>query len=60
MNRRAMPGDGVFELHRFADTLRERGWNGVVSIEVLSRELNRLPLEEFARRAYESTRQYWD
>jgi sugar phosphate isomerase/epimerase len=59
MNRRAMPGDGVFELERFADTLLERGWEGLVSVEVLSRELSLLPLDEYARRAYRSTARFW-
>jgi len=59
MNRRAMPGDGVFELQRFADTLLARGWDGLVSVEVLSRDLNRLSMEDFARRAYDSTSGYW-
>jgi sugar phosphate isomerase/epimerase len=59
MNRRAMPGDGTFDLERFASTLLERGWNGIVSVEVLSRALSELPLSEFARRAHTSTARYW-
>ena len=59
LNRRAMPGDGILELHRFASTLMERGWDGVVSVQVLSVELRRLPVPEFARLAYDSTARYW-
>jgi sugar phosphate isomerase/epimerase len=59
MNRRVMPGDGTFELGRFASTLLERGWAGVVSVEVLSAELRELGVPEFARRAYQSTARYW-
>ena len=59
MDRRAMPGDGEFDLTRFAGTLRGRGWSGLVSVEVLSAELRALEVEEFARRAYESTAPYW-
>jgi sugar phosphate isomerase/epimerase len=59
MNRRVMPGDGTFELDRFASTLLDRGWAGLVSVEVLSAELGRLPVPEFARRAYQSTARYW-
>ena len=56
MNRRVMPGNGGFELERFASTLLlERGWEGLVSIEVLSRDLGRLPVAEVRRLAYEST-----
>ena len=59
LNRRAMPGDGDFELERFASTLLERGWQGLVSVEVLSRDLRQLPVDEFAGRAYETTARYW-
>lgn len=59
MNRRAMPGDGTFELGRFASTLLDRGWAGLVSVEVLSAELRELTVPEFARRAYQSTARYW-
>jgi sugar phosphate isomerase/epimerase len=59
MHRRVMPGDGTFELDRFASILLDRGWAGLVSVEVLSAELCELPVPEFARRAYESTAGYW-
>lgn len=59
MDRRVMPGDGTFELDRFASTLLDRGWAGVVSVEVLSAELRELPVPEFARRAYQATVPYW-
>jgi sugar phosphate isomerase/epimerase len=59
MDRRLMPGDGVLEVERFASTLLDRGWEGVVSVEVLNSELCKLPVAEFARRAYESCARYW-
>ncbi|HEX4864755.1 MAG TPA: sugar phosphate isomerase/epimerase [Acidimicrobiales bacterium] len=59
MNRRAMPGTGMFELERFATTLLERGWEGLVSVEVLSRELGSLSTQEFARAAHSRTLAYW-
>jgi sugar phosphate isomerase/epimerase len=59
MHRRVMPGDGTFELDRFASTLLDRGWAGLVSVEVLSAQLCRLPVPEFARRAYQSAARYW-
>lgn len=59
MNRRTMPGDGVFDLGRFAGVLLERGWEGTVSVEVLSKELSSLAVDDFARRAYRSTAGYW-
>ncbi len=57
--RRAMPGEGVLELSRFSSTLLERGWEGTVSVEVLNRELSRLPVPEFARRAHTAAARYW-
>jgi len=59
MDRRAMPGDGILELDRFASTLLDRGWDGLVSVEVLSRELRELPIPEFARLAHVAAARYW-
>ena len=44
-----MPGDGQFELERFVSTLRNRGWDGVVSVEVLNKDLRALPVDESRR-----------
>jgi sugar phosphate isomerase/epimerase len=60
MHGRAFPGEGVLELDRFASTLLDRGFDGLVSVEVLSRELRALPVPEFARRAHDTTAPYWD
>jgi sugar phosphate isomerase/epimerase len=59
MHRRAVPGDGVFDLGRFASTLRDRGWDGLVSVEVLSAELRALPIDDIARRLHDATARYW-
>jgi sugar phosphate isomerase/epimerase len=59
VNRRTMPGDGEFELDRFATTLGDRGWTGLVSVEVLSAELRLLDVAKFAQRAFETTARYW-
>ena len=59
MMRRALPGEGILELDRFATTLRDRGWDGVVSMQVLSDELRTLPVEEYARRVHDSATRYW-
>jgi sugar phosphate isomerase/epimerase len=59
MDRRVMPGEGTFDLDRFASTLLERGFDGTVSVEVLSRELLAVSMPEFARRAYAATARYW-
>lgn len=59
MNRRTWPGMGEFELDRFATTLRERGWSGLVSVEVLGDHLRDLGHDEYADQAYRSTAPYW-
>jgi len=58
-NRRVFPGEGTFELERFAETLLRRRWAGLVSVEVLSAELCELPVTRFAESAYEATARYW-
>ena len=57
--RRTFPGEGEFELDRFVDVLTGRGWSGLVSIEVLSAELRKLDVREFAAKAYTTTARYW-
>lgn len=59
MHRRALPGDGVLEVDRFVATIRDRGWNGVVSMQVLSDELRALPVDEYARRVHDAGARYW-
>ncbi|SEO59517.1 sugar phosphate isomerase/epimerase family protein [Trujillonella endophytica] len=59
MDRRLWPGEGTFELARFAGTLLDRGWAGTVSVEVLNAELVRLPVAEFARAAHDTTARFW-
>jgi sugar phosphate isomerase/epimerase len=59
MNRRAMPGMGTLDLDRFATILLERQWEGVVSVEVLSRDSADFPTVEFAQTAYDLTARYW-
>ena len=59
MHRRALPGVGVLELDRFASTLLDRGWDGTVSVEVLSAELRTLPVEEIVPRIHDATAPYW-
>ena len=59
LHRRALPGDGVLELRRFASTLLDRGFDGVVSMEVLSAELRGLPVDSLTRRLYDSGAPYW-
>jgi sugar phosphate isomerase/epimerase len=59
-NRRAIPGQGAFDLARFRDGLRARGFDGVVSVEVLSDEWRARPVADFARATYDATRALWE
>ncbi|NQZ96794.1 MAG: sugar phosphate isomerase/epimerase [Myxococcales bacterium] len=59
LGRRVMPGEGQFELERFCSLMRDKGFDGVVSCEILSEETRRMDLGEFAQRVYESSRSFW-
>ena len=48
LQRRTMPGEGALDCNRFAGLLRDRGYGGLVSIEVLNAEWRNRPLGYFA------------
>ena len=49
----------MLELQRFATTLLDRGYDGIVSVEVLSAQLRTLPVDVLTRRLYDATAGYW-
>ena len=57
--RRVLPGQGRFDLHRFSKILLDKGYDGPVSVEILSADLRRLSPERFARAVFESASPYW-
>lgn len=59
LSRRTFPGDGEFDLTRFAGIIRGGGYRGPVSVEVLSAEWRGRDLETFARRSAKASRPYW-
>ena len=59
MDRRTYPGEGAFEVDRFVSVVRAIGWDGVVSVQILSEDLRQIPLGEFARRAHDTSSGYW-
>jgi sugar phosphate isomerase/epimerase len=59
MHRRALPGRGVLDLDRFVKAMGKRGFDGWVSVEVLSDELRTLPVREFAEQARDATLRYF-
>lgn len=59
MHRRALPGEGALDLSHFASGLRNRGFDGVVSVEVLAAHDRDEPVESFARRCLATSEPYW-
>jgi sugar phosphate isomerase/epimerase len=59
LHRRVFPGEGRFELDRFCRELRARGFDGLVSVEVLNRDWRGRDPAAFARRAHETSARYW-
>lgn len=55
MDRRTFPGEGILETQRFADLLIARGYQGPVSVEILSRTLLIDSLEAFTAQAFQSS-----
>jgi sugar phosphate isomerase/epimerase len=56
VNGRAMPGDGEFPLDEFCRHTVDRGFDGVVSVEILSSAWRSRPVDEFARTSLDTTR----
>ncbi len=59
ISRRALPGDGIFELRSFADAMKRKGYQAPVSVEILSEAMRSWPKDAFAKRVYESAIRYW-
>jgi len=61
LNRRTFPGHGEFDLARYCAIMRAKGFDGVVSVEVLSSEWRANPdLDAFAKLTYETTMKAWE
>ena len=54
MHRRALPGEGNLDLGRFAEALRDRNFDGVISLEVLSDLWRHESVESFVAAARRS------
>ncbi len=57
--RRALPGEGVFELERFCGVMKSKGYAAPVSCEILSAEMREMDLDRFAQRVFETTAPFW-
>ena len=54
-----LPGQGVFDLDRFCDTLRAKGYDRPVSVEIISEAMRQLAPADFAARVFQATAPYW-
>ena len=59
LERRTFPGEGEFDLAGYCGRLRAKGFDGVVSVEILNAEWRQRDPYDFARRAFDTTRRYW-
>ena len=63
IHRRTFPGDGEFDLVGYCDRITAKGWDGVVSVEILDsawRDGSAGSLQQFAQRAYDSSARFWN
>lgn len=56
IDHRRLCGEGEFDVRGFVTTMPAAGYEGPWGIEVLNRELRKLPPEHLAERAAETTR----
>ncbi len=59
IHRRVFPGEWVLPLRRFVDALQAKGFDGIVSVEIISEPLRALGHREFARRAHDTAAAFW-
>ena len=59
LQRRTLPGEGEFELTRFCEIIRDKGYSGPVAIEIMSATLRAEGADEYARKTETASRRYW-
>lgn len=57
--RRTFPGKGVLETERFCRFFADKGYHGMVSLEVVNKEWRGGDLDEFARQCLAGGRELW-
>jgi sugar phosphate isomerase/epimerase len=55
VNHRRLCGDGEFDIPGFLEHIWKAGYRGPIGVEVLNKELRRLPLDEMVTRSYNTT-----
>jgi sugar phosphate isomerase/epimerase len=59
IEKRVLPGEGIFDLKRFVACLRASGFDGIVGTEMISKDLRFQPIDQVARRIIDATTPYW-
>src|SRR5258705_465203 len=59
LQRRTLPGEGEFELSRFCEIVRAKGYDGPIAIEIMSATLRAEGAHEYARKTEAAARPYW-
>ena len=59
LQRRTLPGEGEFELPRFCEIVRAKGYDGPIAIEIMSATLRSEGAHEYARKTEAAARPYW-
>ena len=60
LGRRTFPGEGEFDLDGYCARMKAKGFDGVVSVEILNDHWRGDgDLHEFARRAFDSSARFW-
>lgn len=59
LQRRTLPGQGEFDLTRFCEIVRTKGYVGPVAVEIMSSTLRADGPAPFARQACAAARPYW-
>jgi sugar phosphate isomerase/epimerase len=54
-----MPGEGEFDLIRFREALRQKGYKDVVTLEILSETRRVQDPDSFAREAMRAMSSFW-
>jgi sugar phosphate isomerase/epimerase len=59
IEKRVMPGEGIFDLGRFVATLHASGFHGIVGTENISKVTRYQPVDQVAHRLMETAARYW-
>ena len=60
VNHRLLPGEGSLELDLFCECVKHTGFQGVVSVEVLSNTTRHWPPRRFAEAEYRAASPFWN